>query len=662
MLRLVCLLLVALAGLGAAEPKPLLHPLFSDQAVLQRGKPVALWGWAAPGAEVTVTLAGEGLANASATVTAAANGRWQAALGPFAAGGPYVLGARSGTASVEAKDVLVGDVWLCSGQSNMEMQVATSDNAAEEKKNANWPQIRHIRVERTNVATPQELIRGQWKAATPDNVLGFTAAGYFMARKLHQDLQVPIGLVHSSWGGTRAESWTSAEALATLPDQAKALADFQALSKRLDLQKTSTGKDFAELITEWYAVNDPGTGATEPWSTAQLDASTWTAAALPAQLEDAGAIPAAWDGTVWLRRTVELPAADAGRPAMLFLGRIEDAATVWVNGQQVGDSDQPGDRRHPVPAKMLTAGTNSIAVRLTDVAGKCGIIGKPEAMSLIPQGGTAVPLAGEWRVRTGVELNKAPALPLRLAARPDVTTLYNGMIAPLVPMSLTGAIWYQGESNAGNAAGYRALLPVMIADWRARFGQGDFPFLIVSLASFMKREPQPMEQRWAELREAQAMVAKSVPACGLAIAIDIGDERNIHPTNKQEVGRRLALAAEAIAYQQPVVWSGPWYAGMAVEDGRIRLRFDHLGGGLASSDDKPLVGFAIAGEDRVWVWADAVIDGDTVVVSSPTVAKPVAVRYAWANNPACNLMNKAGLPAVPFRTDNWPRAEAKPAK
>lgn len=649
------MIVVGLAPLMAADPapaKPLLSPLFSDAAVLQRDKPVAVWGWAAPGAEVTVAVAGGAAASASKTAKAGADGRWQVAIGPFAAGGPYVLTVTSGTAKAEAKDVLVGDVWLCSGQSNMEMAVAGCMNFNDEKAQANFPQIRHIRVERANVAEPVDQFKGAWRVTTPETVGGFTAAGYFMARKLHQDLHVPIGLVHSSWGGTPAEAWTSQEALATLPDQAKAVADFQALAKKVAEQKASTGKDYPELIKAWYQANDPGTSATPAWSSPEADVSTWSTVTLPALFEDAGTVAKTYDGTVWVRREFTLPESAAGKAALLTMGRIDDFDTTWVNGQQVGGAEIAWtDRKYNVPAKLLKAGTNVVVSRIVDVSGKGGITTKPESMGITPQGGELVPLAGEWKAKVGVELAKAPPLPVRTDRTQGPGALYNGMISPLLPMAFTGTIWYQGEANAGRAKQYRSLLTTMIGDWRSRFGQPDTAFLIVSLANYMERRDQPGESSWAELREAQAQTATGVAKGGLALAIDIGEAKDIHPKNKQEVGRRLALAAEAVAYGKPVEWSGPWYREMKVDGAAVRLSFDHLGGGLASVDNAALVGFSVAGEDKKFVWADAKIDGDSVVVSAASVAKPVAVRYAWADNPAGNLLNKAGLPAVPFRTD-----------
>ncbi|MEK7412032.1 MAG: sialate O-acetylesterase, partial [Planctomycetota bacterium] len=635
--------------------KPLLHPLFSDQAVLQRGKPVAVWGWAAPGSDVTVALTGSELTAKPITVKAAADGRWQAALGPFVAGGPYVLTASSGADKVEAKDVLIGDVWLCSGQSNMEMVVSSSLNATEEAAQANWPQIRHLTVERTTIGSPQQLIKGQWKVANPENTPKFSAVGYFMARKLYQELKIPIGLVNSSWGGTAVQAWTSAEVLAKVPGQESLVTNFKALVSRIEAQE-ATGKTYAELMQAWYQSNDPGITANTPWFAIDLKTEDWTVVRLPPYCEDAGSVPATFAGPVGIRREFNLPASASGKPAVLTLGRPANFDTVWVNGEPVGTSEaQYWNRRYTIPASAVKEGRNIIAIRITNFAGKGGVPGKPEALTVTPQGGEVVSLAGDWALKAGADLSKTPPLPTTFARSVGATSLYNGMIAPLVPMTFTGAIWYQGEANAGAAASYHGLLSAMITDWRTRLGQGDFPFLIVSLANFMERIDTPSEAQWAELREAQAVTAKKLPACGLAIAIDIGDAQDIHPKNKQEVGRRLALNALALVYGQQIEWSGPWYRSMVVDGSTIRLQFEHLGGGLVASDNAPLTGFAIAGEDRQFVWAEAKIDGDTIVVSAPTVAKPVAVRYAWANNPACNLANKAGLPAVPFRTDDWPR-------
>ncbi|MCK6489128.1 MAG: 9-O-acetylesterase [Planctomycetes bacterium] len=665
------------APVAAATPavavKPLLHPLFSDHAVLQRGKPVTLWGWAKPGSQVVAGLTGPGIGGAPATVTAAADGRWQAQLGPFqACKEPCTLTVSSDGQTAVAKDLLIGEVWLCSGQSNMEWIVKNSRDAEQEAKDANHPGIRHIAIGKAQVADPVELVKGEWKVCAPDSVPWFTAVGYFFGRHLHQELQVPIGLVHSSWGGTPAEAWTSQEVLKALPDHTQSVEDFRKLAAEVAEQTKRTGKDYNTLLKEWYEGNDPGSkpnAAKVPaWADAGFDDSAWTAATLPSLFEDAKAIPANWDGTVWVRRTVTVPEALAGKPAKLVMGKITDWDTTYINGRQVGGTEQPWrGRDYNVPAKVLKAGDNVIAIRILDTGGKVGGEGKDADYQLRIEGAEPIALGGAWKIQTGVEKAKAPALPVRTDRVHGPGSLYNGMIAPLVPMAFAGAIWYQGESNSGRAYQYRTLLPAMINDWRARFGQGDFPFYIVQLANYMEPAKDPGDSAWAELREAQALTAANLKNCGMAVIIDVGEAKDIHPKNKQDVGKRLALQALAKTYGKPVVASGPVYQGMKVDGSSVRVSFTELGGGLAVRGGGELTGFTLAGEDRKFQWAQARIDGDAVVVSAAAVTKPVAVRYAWTHNPDCNLVNKAGLPAGPFRSDDWPGAtwpkelQAKPA-
>ncbi len=643
-------ILCAAGSLPAAESagKPFLHPLFTDGAVLQRDVPVPIWGFTDPGKEVTVSLAGK-----TAGAAADARGKWMVRVGPFPAGGPSTLTV-SGPRTETVKDVLFGDVWICSGQSNMEMGIAGVENAKEEIASADFPRIRLFTVEKLVAVEPQEVPRGRWLPCSPRTVSeggwgGFSAVGYFFGRHLHRELGVPIGLIHTSWGGTVAEAWVSAGALKTMPDFRPYVDQIEELAAAersgvLDLEKLRAG---------WWRKNDPGSAGEPGWADAALDTAGWKSMDLPGNWEQA-ALPG-FDGVVWFRKTFDLPAAWEGKDLLLHLGPIDDADTTWVNGVKVGslaEWTQPRDYR--VPAKAFRPGRNAIAVRVLDTAGNGGFVGKPQDLRIEVAGGSggeSLSLAGGWSYRETTPLAKAGPLPGPTQGNPNnVTVLSNGMIAPLIPFAIRGAIWYQGESNAGRALQYRTLLPVLIKDWRSRFGVGDFPFLIVELANFMETKPEPGESQWAELREAQLLTARAVPAAAVAVAIDIGDARDIHPKNKQEVGRRLALAAEAIAHGRKVESSGPLYKGMEREGRAIRLSFDHLGGGLVAKGGR-LQGFAIAGEDRNFVWAEARIDGDTVVVSSPKVEKPVAVRYAWADNPVANLYNQAGLPASPFRTD-----------
>ena len=705
----------------ADDPKPFLSSLFTDNMVLQRGIPDAVWGWTTPGRAVTVSLGGK-----TARAVAGPDGKWTARIGPFKEGGPYTLTV-SGPQSVTLSNVLVGDVWLCSGQSNMEFGLGNGLDADKETAAADYPNIRLLLIDHQIAASPQQTVTGgPWAVCTPQSVRkggwnGFSAVGYFFGRDLYQSQHVPIGLIESNWGGTPAEAWTSAEALAPLPDFAPVVTAMQ--------QARQDPNGFGRTAEAWYAKHDPGS-AGKTWADTDLQTTDWKPIQEPVSFQQSG-IPelAGTNDVVWLRRDFDLPAAWAGKDLTLHLGPVDDRDTTYINGTPVGGlNDYAAQRDYKVPAALLKPGRNVLAVRVLDTGGANdvgGLTGKPDALKIEAVGDPmpAVPLAGPWQVKVGGPIpadDPAPVVPGSDQNAP--TTLYNGMISPLVPFGLKGAIWYQGESNAGRGKQYQTLLPALIGDWRARFRGGDFPFFIVQLANFdpdLAKHTQPGESGWAEVREAQLLTALHTPKVGIAVTDDIGEAGDIHPKNKQEVGRRLALAAEAITYGQPVEYAGPLYQGMTTEGGKIRLKFTHLGGGLvaksldigaaliksveaakslapapvqaaktaeavgaakavkaaeaasvtekspAKTDEKPsekapekaaekLLGFAIAGADGRFVWADARIeksaDGDTVVVSSPDVPQPTDVRYAWADSPVCNLYNKAGLPASPFRT------------
>ncbi|MCW3094953.1 MAG: Sialic acid-specific 9-O-acetylesterase [Chthonomonadaceae bacterium] len=648
---LLALLIVAQTQRGeaqdAASGKPFLHPLFTDHMVFQRGIKAPVWGWTQPGKKVTVGMDGK-----TATATAGPDGKWMAALGPFTAGGPYTLTV-NGPETAKVEDVLIGDVWICSGQSNMEMGIGNVYNAQDEIAKAANPNIRLFSVPKKIAGEPQETVASHWDTCTPQTVAnggwnGFSAVGYFFGRHLQETQHVPIGLIHTSWGGTIAEAWTSASALRTMPDFAPQV---DAVEKTYAEMKKDGGS-FDKMLADWYTKNDPG-GA-HNWGAADFDSAAWKTMKLPTAWEAAG-LPD-YDGVVWFRKDFDLPDGWAGKTLTLHLGPIDDDDTTFVNGVQVGATRGYNiDRVYKIPASVLKAGHNVIAVRVLDTGGAGGLNGTPDKMFLTTTelgAGQSMPLAGDWKYQDSAPLTKANPVPMQTADNPNVTTvLYNGMIAPLLPYGIKGAIWYQGESNAGRGMQYRTLLPTMIKDWRSRFGVGEFPFFIVQLANFTPVVDTPIQEGWADLREAQLLTSENLPKTGIAVAIDIGDAGDIHPKNKQEVGRRLGLSADAIAYGDKVEYSGPLYKSMKVEGDKIRLTFTHLGGGLVTKDGGPLKGFAIAGADKHFEFADAKIEGDTIVVSSAKVSNPTAVRYAWANNPICNLVNKAGLPASSFRTD-----------
>ena len=410
--------------------------------------------------------------------------------------------------------------------------------------------------------------------------------------------------------------------------------------------------DLTPETVAWWAKNDPGS-VSDAWVAPDLDDNAWKTMALPANWEDAG-LPD-FDGIVWFRREIDLPADWDGKSATLHLGPIDDRDTTWVNGVRVGGVHSfAAPRDYDLTPGVLKAGRNVIAVRVYDGGYGGGIYGKADEMKLESALGT-LPLAGNWKYRASTELKNLTAMPASMSADANVPTfIYNSMIAPLVPYGIKGAIWYQGESNAWRAYQYRSILPTLIGDWRAQWQQGNFPFYIVQLANFMPQPQTPGDSDWAEFREAQYLTTQKVPNTGLASAIDVGDANDVHPHDKQTVGKRLALTALAKTYGQKLEYSGPEYQSqsMKIEGNKIRLKFAHAAGMKAQTGE--VKGFAIAGADKKWQWAQAKIEGDSIVVSSPQVLAPVAVRYAWANNPDANLTNEANLPAVPFRTDDWP--------
>lgn len=643
----------------ADPPKPFLHPLFTDNMVLQRGMDDPIWGWTKPGSAVDVSFQDK-----RTRAIAGPDGEWRAKIGPFKAGGPYILSVNGPyrtdvieqvplplpmpnmkANAITLHNVMVGDVWLCSGQSNMEFGVGNLAQPDQTIAAANDPNIRLFTVPKIPAASPQAtLAGGQWQVCTPETIKsqgtwnGFSAVAYFFGRDLEQNTHVPIGLLLSSWGGTPAEAWTSEAALK------RNVPDFDPQLAQLDTSRAAAGTQ-AERFAALYAKNDPGTPGN--WQNPSLDDTGWKTLPQPGLFQDAGDPELAHiNGVVWYRRTFDLPAGDAGKAAVLHL-LADDNDTTWVNGVQVGATEGYNTpRAYSLPAALLKPAGNVVAVRVLDTGGKGGLWGDPAGLSLEVPGGQNLPLAGPWRVRLGVSLAAASPLPVSPAGNATFpSVLYNGQISPIATFGIKGALWYQGEANAGNAAQYRRLLPAMIADWRQAWGEGSFPFLIVQLAGW-----QLGGEDWAKLRDAQWQTARTVPSTGIATAIDIGDPGDIHPKNKQEVGRRLALVAEAKAYGEKVAYYGPICQSVSMSGSTIALTFTHADGGLVAKDGKPLTGFEVAGADGVFVPADAKIVNDSVEVSSLKVSRPVSVRYAWSGYPVCSLYNGAGLPAFPFDT------------
>lgn len=624
--------------------KPFVHALFTDNMVLQRNTAAAIWGWAQPNTQVTVRLDN----GATVSSTAASDGKWMAKIGTFGAVGPHTVSV-SGAApdqKVLLKNVLFGDVWLCSGQSNMQWTVNNTNNATQEIASANFPNIRYLTVPNVTSAMPQSTLNAKWQVVSPQTAGNLTAVGYFFGRELHQRLNVPIGLINSSWGGTIAEAWVSEASLRTMPDFVPAIDNL----KKSAANTSSSNLTFQQQMAQWWQTNDPG--AAGNWAAPATTTTDWKSMTLPAAWESAGL--ADFDGLVWFRREVEIPAEWAGQNLKLSLGPIDDRDTTFWNGVQIGAlNEYNAPRNYTIPGNQVKAGRNVLAVRVLDTSGAGGINGVAGDMKISRANDSkTIPLAGAWTYQVAKPLASLSATPVEVRSNPNiVTVLNNAMIAPLLPYGIKGAIWYQGESNASRAKQYQTLMPLLINDWRQQFGQGDFPFYIVQLANFMAKDTEPKNDAWPNLREAQTLTTQRVPNTGMAVTIDIGEEKDIHPRNKQDVGKRLALSALAKTYGYNLEYSGPIYRAMKVEGNTLRLALDHAKG-LMAKGDKP-TGFAIAGQDQKWVWADARIDGQSIVVSSPQVTSPVAVRYAWSNNPDANLYNAAGLPAVPFRSDNW---------
>ena len=630
-----------------------LPAVFSDQMVLQQRSSVVVWGWAEPGERVRVKGSWQWLGGA--TTVADDRGTWRVQLNTPRAGGPHTLTIQ-GNNEIVLNDVLIGEVWVCSGQSNMEWTFGrlNTDEARNAVETADFPHIRLFTVHKNIALEPQADCTGQWRVCTPETVSEFSAVAFYYGRALHQALDVPIGLINTSWGGTVAEAWTSAEAL-------RAHGDFEDVLERIQnpqAYEQAVKARFEKELDEWeksLAAIDPGTN--ENWFHPLYDDSDWKTMELPSlwsgtELEEV-------DGIVWFRRVTNLPPSWARNDLELHLGPIDDIDTVWVNGVRIGTTrgwDKP--RTYRLPASVLRVGPNVIAVRVIDLRSEGGFGGTEEDMRIGPPGAdvkACATVARTWKYKIGYTgtVPPPPQAAEQAVNQNTPTALYNAMIHPLIPFRIAGAIWYQGESNRNRAIQYRTLFPAMIRDWRSQWGQGHFPFYYVQIAPYSYGNSEAVDS--ALLREAQMLALKAVPNVGMAVTMDIGEENDIHPQNKWDVGKRLSLWALAQTYDQPdIVYSGPLYRSMKVQGNAIRVSFDHVGSGLVAQGG-PLTDFEIAGIDRKFVPAQAVIESrNTVRVSSPEVPNPVAVRYAFRNWAKPNLFNAEGLPASSFRTDNWP--------
>jgi sialate O-acetylesterase len=635
-----CILCVSISSLGQIT----LPKFIGDGMVLQRDADVKIWGWAPKNEPITVQFLDAAYRTATDSL-----GTWTIHLAPLSAGGPYTMTINASD-TVHIRDIMIGDVWVCSGQSNMElpvrrvrpryeMEIAHSDN----------PSIRCFTVpQKYNFNLPRiDVESGCWLAANPNTILSFSAAAYFFAKELFDTYKIPIGLIHSSLGGSPAEAWMSEEALKKFPAYYTEAQKFKdsALIKQIE---TSDRVRIQEWYDQLWQKDEGYNNLRKPFYDPSINTSTWTTIKIPGYLSSTklGAV----NGVVWFRREFRLPASSAGHRARLNLGRIVDADSVYINGVVVGTTSyQYPPRWYEIPAQVLKAGKNTIVVRVISNSGDGGFV--PDKPYELTVDGQTIDLQGTWRYHLGATMEP---LASQTFVRWKPLGLYNAMINPLLNYRIKGVIWYQGESNTGRSAEYKELFPALIQDWRSHWNQGDFPFLFVQLANFMEPKSEPSESDWALLREAQ-LKTLSVPNTGMAVTIDIGEWNDIHPLNKKEVGKRLALAAQKVAYGNAgIVSSGPLYRSMKIDGRNVILTFDNIGSGLIAKGSKKLKSFAIAGADKHFVWARAKIEKDKVIVWSDKVPEPVSVRYAWAHNPqGANLYNKEELPASPFRTDEF---------
>jgi len=617
-----------------------LPKLVSDGMVLQREKPVNVWGWANPGEKVKLRIN----SHTFKTITSD-DGKWKIVLPGQKAGGPFEMEIMASN-TIKLKNILFGDVWLCSGQSNMELPMSrVAVLYRKEIESSANPNIRFFQVpvrwDYNNLH--EDISGGKWEEANPQSILKYTAVGYFLAHDLYEKYQVPVGIIQCAAGGSCAESWISEVSLKAIPEQhqiAKQLSDTTYMLNLLASEKASQAKWFGELRK-----NDLGRKGV-PWFNPSFDDSSWPTFQLPSSF-----VEAEMDfrnGAVWFRKQIDLPENCSGRTAILELGRIVDSDSVFVNGTLVGNvSYQYPPRRYNVPSGILKVGKNNITIKVISQSG-IGAFIKDKPYQLLVDGQT-FDLKGLWKYNIGAKCDPCPASTF-FPGKP--LGLYNAMLYPMVNYTLKGMVWYQGESNTGRADEYKSVLSILIAEWRKLWGQGELPFLFVQLPDFLEPKNEPSDGDWATMRD-QQLKTLSVPNTAMVVTIGLGEWNDIHPLRKKEVGQRLALAAEKLAYgDNEVVASGPTYQSMKIVRNKIELSFANCDSGLGTSDGKLLKHFAIAGTDKKFVWGKAEIKGNKIIIWNDTIAHPEVVRYAWADNPAgANLCNKEGLPASPFTTE-----------
>ncbi len=633
-MKKIVFLFIALVLAGKINAQIKLPSLISDGMILQRDVDIKIWGWAAPKEKIEISFLGK-----KYRTQAEQNGDWSLIIPKQAAGGPYELKLK-GKNELIIKNILFGDVWFCSGQSNMVHQMKLhSVRYAQEIQEANNTLIRHFGIPTaTELNGPLQEFKQliSWKETNPENVKEFSAVAYFFALKIHKDIGVPIGLINASVGGTPIEAWTSESGLK----------NFDILTSKIDRNKDSTYINSFNRKAGFSPneeINDKGLLAKIKWFEPQYEPLNWKTIHIPGFWEDQGIKDL--NGTVWYRREISIPASMLNKEAKVFLGRIVDADELYINGEKIGKTTyQYPQRRYSVPKGLLKPGKNLFTIRVTNYNGKGGFV--PDKPYCLIAGKDTIDLKGDWKYRVGEVFPPAKPEPT-FSNQNQPTSLFNAMVAPAIQYSIKGILWYQGESNAGRSSTYEALQKAQIMDWRAQWKNPDLPFLFVQLPNFMESNYLPSESNWAEMRQAQ-LNSLSISNTAMAIAIDLGEWNDIHPDNKKSVGERLALAAEKLVYKKDIVASGPLFDNLSVVENKLILNFKHTGSGLISKDGEPLREFAIAGADKKFVWAKTQISGNSIELWNEDIKTPRFVRYAWSDNPDVKLYNQEGLPASPF--------------
>ena len=651
MWKCICMAVALWGCTGVLQAKVVLPSVFTDNMVLQQKTDITFYGDATKNKQLTVKTGWNGK---EYHTEADGQGKWSLKIPTPAAGGPYEITFSDGK-KLQLKNVMIGEVWFCSGQSNMEMPVAGWGkvmNYEQEIAEAAYPAIRLFQVKKNTSLAPLKEVEstlGGWQECSSATVPEFSALAYFYARALWKELNVPIGVIDCTWGGTPAEAWTNHETLR----QVMGFREEMDKLERLGFDPNRMEQAYSEERAHWQSLFTEKDKGMENgklcWTAPSLSEEDWQTISLPGYWEGKGLKD--FDGIIWFRRSLEIPAEWAGKPLTLRLGMIDDEDITYFNGVEIArGAGYMTPRTYTIPAKLVKAGKAVLAVRVSDFGGEGGIHGKAEEL-YVEADGKRISLAGDWKYRIGLSLKgfpPAPVSPIQSSSYP--TVLFNAMVKPWTAFPIKGVIWYQGEANVGRSEQYEDLFPALITDWRRQW-RSDFSFYFVQLANFMESKEIQPDSEWAALREAQTKALK-LDQVGMAVTIDIGLADDIHPKNKQEVGRRLALLALAGSYGKNVSSSAPVFQNYIIKGDKMELDFGQKQDGFKIKDTT-LKGFTIAGPDRVFYSAEAMVQNGKIIVSSPKVSVPLAARYGWADNPDCNLYGENGLPVAPFRTDCW---------